>query len=61
MITKNLTAIQFNRSVRVIQDNHATSVGGSGGGIFVFSDATGLVERWIEGAPLSANIVALPK
>jgi len=29
--------------------------------IFVFSDATGLVERWIEGAPLSANIVALPK
>ncbi len=29
--------------------------------IFVFSDATGLVERWIEGAPLSANIVAMPK
>lgn len=28
--------------------------------IFVFSDKTGLVERWIEGAPLSANIVAKP-
>ena len=26
--------------------------------IFVFSDATGLAERWIEDAPLSANIVA---
>ncbi len=29
--------------------------------IFIFSDATGLVERWIEGTPLSANIVAMPK
>jgi hypothetical protein len=28
--------------------------------IFVFSDATGFVERWIEGTPLSANIVAMP-
>jgi FkbM family methyltransferase len=29
--------------------------------IFIFSDATGLVERWIEGTRLSANIVAMPK
>ena len=29
--------------------------------IFVFSDATGLVERWIEATALSANIVAMPK
>jgi FkbM family methyltransferase len=28
--------------------------------IFAFSDTTGLVERWVEGEPLSANIVAMP-
>lgn len=29
--------------------------------IFAFSDTTGLVDRWIEGTPLSANIVARPR
>ena len=28
--------------------------------IYVFSDRTGLPERWLEGTPLSANIVAKP-